>query len=83
MIEISPGRTGIMTLSKIQLAALVLMARKGGACPGCDEATKALTFRTADKLVGMGLADYRLRAGVISYRLTSRGQEELAKALKG
>jgi hypothetical protein len=67
----------MVKLSKIQLSALALMARRGGACPGSDEASKKLTWLTANRLVALGLADYSQRAGVCTFRLTSRGREAL------
>jgi hypothetical protein len=65
-------------LTKVQRAALVLMARRGGACPRCDEATAALTFITADRLVQAQLATFHQRAGVMSYRITEKGKAALA-----
>lgn len=66
-------------MTKTQIRALRLMARKGGACPGSDAATQALSMRMADKLVGLGLAELRYWRGQISYHLTAKGAGALSK----
>lgn len=60
-------------LTKLQYQALVLLARKGGACPGCDEATKGLSDRMATKLVCVGLANDHSGRGSVNYKITPRG----------